>query len=301
MKNIATLLLLTLTLTTCAKEAPSRSNNPVSPSVPQAESPQKPKQPASPTIEKPQVEHPPLHPAFSINREDLMMLIRELPQEVQHKIIDSPSAFLADIEHIIPLYRKDPMLFKLIDKKHALPSDYVPQDLTELSAQGIKISKQELYLRKIIIDDLKKMIEDAKKEDNVELIPASCYRSYATQKRIYQWEVDTYGQEQADRESARPGTSQHQSGLAIDFYPIDSKMAQLPTGKWLAENAYRYGFSLSYPEEQEALTGYMYEPWHYRYITPAGTQLEKKYFIYQQYLLEFLDKHMGEILKKYKK
>lgn len=300
MKKLAILLMAaSLALTACAQKAPSRPTRP-SPAKETATAPIAPLPPSSPRLERPTVERPPLHPDFSINRDQLSTLISDLPQQVKRNIMASPAAFLADLAKIIPLYRKDPMLFKLIDKKHSLPADYAPQDLIELSSQGIKISKQELYLRKILIDDLKKMISDAKKE-GIELIPASCYRSYATQKRIYQWEVDTYGQEQADRESARPGTSQHQSGLAIDFYPIDSSMADLPAGKWLASNAYKYGFTISYPQGQEELTGYMYEPWHYRYISPQGANLQKKYFIHQQLLLEFLDKHMQDILKNYKK
>jgi D-alanyl-D-alanine carboxypeptidase len=100
--------------------------------------------------------------------------------------------------------------------------------------------------------------------------------------------VKAYGKEQADRESAQPGKSQHQLGLTIDFGSITDEFAYTPEGKWLRENSWKYGFSLSYPEDMEWLTGYRHECWHFRYITPLGTKMEKEFFNgIQQYMLQY--------------
>ena len=104
--------------------------------------------------------------------------------------------------------------------------------------------------------------------------------------------MKTYGQETADRESARPGASQHQLGTAIDFGSITDAFARTRAGKWLFAHAGEYGFSLSYPQGYEGITGYRYESWHYRYVTKAGVLLQRKYFgDIQQYLMEFLDQN----------
>jgi D-alanyl-D-alanine carboxypeptidase len=130
----------------------------------------------------------------------------------------------------------------------------------------------------------------AAKRSGITLVFSSGYRSFEYQKYVYAREVKTYGQEVADRESARPGASQHQLGTAIDFGSITDAFAQSRAGKWLAAHAEEYGFSLSYPLGYEGVTGYRYESWHYRFITKAGTLLQKRYFDdIQQYMLEFLN------------
>ena len=91
----------------------------------------------------------------------------------------------------------------------------------------------------------------------------------------------------AERESARPGASQHQLGTAIDFGSITDAFAQTRAGKWLVAHAWEYGFSLSYPQGDEGITGYRYESWHYRFITKPGVLLQRRYFgNIQQYLLD---------------
>lgn len=129
--------------------------------------------------------------------------------------------------------------------------------------------------------------------DGITLVFSSAYRSYDYQKAVYERNVRQLGQEQADRESARPGTSQHQLGTTVDFGSITDAFAETPAGKWLLENAWRYGFSLSYPDGYESLTGYRHEIWHYRYISRAAARLERDYFgSIQHYLLVFLADHL---------
>jgi len=102
------------------------------------------------------------------------------------------------------------------------------------------------------------------------LRPLSGYRSYSTQVSVYQSEVNAYGQAVADTQSARPGTSEHQTGLAIDVggggCGIEDCFGNTAEGKWLAAEAHKYGFIIRYPEGKQSVTGYRYEPWHIRYI-----------------------------------
>lgn len=98
------------------------------------------------------------------------------------------------------------------------------------------------------------------------LFVKSDYRSYYDQRYIYNGYVARDGKEAADRYSARPGHSEHQSGLAFDLNELSYAFGESPEGIWLAENCHKYGFILRYPRDKEALTGYMYEPWHVRYI-----------------------------------
>ena len=94
----------------------------------------------------------------------------------------------------------------------------------------------------------------------------SGYRSYYTQQYLYNSYVSTYGRESADTFSARPGHSEHQTGLAFDVGSIDDYYGDTPAGIWLKENAHYYGFIIRYPKGKEHITGYKYEPWHIRYL-----------------------------------
>ena len=109
------------------------------------------------------------------------------------------------------------------------------------------------------------MAEAAKKEGyNIPLV--SGYRSYELQKTIYNNYIDIYGQAATDTFSAKPGHSEHQSGLAMDVGKIDDNYGNTSEGKWLALNANKYGFIIRYPKGKEHITGYKYEPWHIRYL-----------------------------------
>ena len=99
-----------------------------------------------------------------------------------------------------------------------------------------------------------------------------------------------YGRETADRESALPGLSQHQLGTAIDFGMISDGYEKTSEGKWVTAHAWEYGFTLSYPQGYEQVTGYRYESWHYRYLTRPGALMQREFFgDVQQYLLEFVN------------
>jgi len=116
------------------------------------------------------------------------------------------------------------------------------------------------------------MTEAANVED-IELRALSAYRSNDYQNNLYENYKARDGQELADKYSARPGHSEHQTGLAIDINSVSVSFEDSVEYKWLAENAFNFGFILRYPNGKEDETGYMYEPWHYRYV---GVNVAKK-------------------------
>ena len=179
-------------------------------------------------------------------------------------------------------------LFLLVDKQHPLGASYVPFDLVNLKSYPVKTTWPHVELRKAVMPEVLAMVRAAR-ADGVTLTSSSGYRSYEYQKGVFQREVETYGRETAERESARAGYSQHQLGTAVDFGSISDDYERTSEGRWVAAHAWQYGFSLSYPAEYEQVTGYRHESWHYRYITPEGALLQRQYFRdVQQYLLEFL-------------
>ena len=146
----------------------------------------------------------------------------------------------------------------ICNKYHKLKSDYVP-DLVSLNGYGGGKMEREAA------EYFKKMSDEAKK-DGLKIQNVSGYRSYWDQDYIYKNYVSRDGQAKADTYSARAGTSEHQTGLATDINSVSSKFENTKEFKWLSENAYKYGFILRYPKGKEHITGYMYEPWHYRYV-----------------------------------
>jgi len=110
-----------------------------------------------------------------------------------------------------------------------------------------------------------KMVKAAK-EVGYNIYITSGFRSYATQKTIYNNYVKNDGKKNADTYSARPGHSEHQTGLAIDINQIKESFGYTEEGKWINDNCYKYGFILRYPKGKDSITGYIYEPWHLRYV-----------------------------------
>lgn len=174
-------------------------------------------------------------------------------------------------------------LWVIANKQRPLnPKDYAPQLVTPKMALRLQPTAAEMKVSTAMKADLESM-DAAAKQAGLSLMLASGYRSYQTQVAVYNNEVKTYGQAMADRESARPGFSEHQTGLAADLAPasgtcvVEDCFATTPEGKWVAEHAYEYGFVIRYQNGQEAVTGYRYEPWHVRYIGKAlAAELHKQ-------------------------
>lgn len=200
----------------------------------------------------------------------------------------SPEEFLADLQRVLDADSDDLLL--LCDKKHYLPDGYKPEDLVLLeSNENYNVNRNNLYLRVPAERALRKMGAAARRL-GLTLLVSSSYRSYDYQVTVYNRLVELDGQEEADRESARPGTSQHQTGSVVDFGSIDNDYAQTRVGKWLLEHAAEFGWSLSFPDGYEDVTGYRYECWHFRYLGEEACAFQEKWFgNIQQFMLEFIN------------
>lgn len=159
--------------------------------------------------------------------------------------------------------------YTLLDTLHALPPEYAPPDLVPASEAGLAGDHR---VRRVVLADLRELVAAAAANGTpIEL--QSAYRSYAYQERTFRYWVERDGYEYALRSSARAGHSEHQLGTAIDVrseggvapWSLED-WAATPAGGWMAENAWRFGFVMSYPAGGEAVTCYVYEPWHYRYV-----------------------------------
>jgi D-alanyl-D-alanine carboxypeptidase len=233
---------------------------------------------------------PPVHPAFDLTLPELESLIEALPDEVRQRILAAPQEFLA----LVLLALEEPRpLTVLVDKATPLGPAYVPEDIIALDtlADRLALSRAGHELAAIATDPLLEMNEAARR-DNITLLVSSAYRSFEYQKSVYSRWVQELGQEQADRVSARAGTSQHQLGTTVDFGCICPAFADQAAGRWLAANAWEFGFSMSYPPGGEEITGYSYEPWHFRYVGRPVAELEQRFFAgIQQWMLEFLHRN----------
>ncbi|MFJ7972279.1 D-alanyl-D-alanine carboxypeptidase family protein [Psychrobacillus sp. NPDC096389] len=159
----------------------------------------------------------------------------------------------------------------IASKKYPLPSTYAPGESKEARAAFEEMAAEATL-------------------SGYELVAFSTYRSFDYQTTLYEKYVSNDGQEAADRYSARPGYSEHQTGLAFDIgeqhfeqHFARESFGETEAGKWVAANAHKYGFIMRYPNGKEKITGYMYEPWHFRYVGKelapkvyeAGTTLEE--------------------------
>ena len=154
-----------------------------------------------------------------------------------------------------------------VNKKTTLRADYEPEDLKAIPEY--MNPDRSMMLRK---PALRKLVAlwHAAEFDGINLKVVSAYRSYDYQEGLFQRYSDNYGPEEANRFSARAGQSEHQLGTTVDFggtaFDLNAAFAETDQGIWLADNAHLFGFVMSYPEGAEDITGYIYEPWHYRYI-----------------------------------
>ncbi len=168
----------------------------------------------------------------------------------------------------------------VVNKKRALPNNFYPNDLVSVgSGQTI---------RSVGATSLSKLLSAAKKA-GVGMYVISGFRSQGSQASIYNSYVTRDGQVAADRYSARPGHSEHQTGLAADLgngnCNLDGCFANTPAGKWLASNAHKYGFIIRYPSGKESITGYIYEPWHVRYVgVDVATKIKNSGQTLEQYM-----------------
>lgn len=178
----------------------------------------------------------------------------------------------------------------LLDTVFMLTADYYPGDLVDTSNADLNSG---YAVRSLVIGDLRAMAEAAR-ANGTPIAVVSGFRSHAQQASTFDYWVSVGGYEQALRTSARAGHSEHQLGTTLDFTSAGGKApweyadwAQTPAGAWMAANAWRYGFVMSYPAGAFATTGYDYEPWHYRYVgRPIAAEVQAAGVPLRQYLWE---------------
>jgi D-alanyl-D-alanine carboxypeptidase len=160
----------------------------------------------------------------------------------------------------------------VVDKQTGLPADYAPPDLVTIGP-GFIAPGFSGRLRAEAYKALKLMLSDAFDAGN-DIYVRSAYRSYAEQAATFAYWVSVLGEAEARRVSAEAGHSEHQLGTTVDLtdasvgFDLTESFGASASGQWLMSNAHLYGFALSYPAGAEHITGYAYEPWHWRYIGP---------------------------------
>lgn len=165
-----------------------------------------------------------------------------------------------------------------VSKNYKLPADYVPDDLV------IFTLLPEKKIRRVVSIALDKMCVAALK-DNMRLIPFSGYRSFAYQKQLYDNYVLENGREKADTYSARPGHSEHQTGLAVDIRSstLEDNLTENDY-QWVLKHCYKFGFIVRYPANSSEVTGYKEEPWHLRYLgVELATTLHDNNMLFDDY------------------
>lgn len=209
------------------------------------------------------------------------------PKKQPAKAAADTEAMLADIEVVA----EPASMAVLVNKQRKLPENYSPTDLVFPNVPYLLPEKSEKRkLRKEAATALEALFAAAK-ADGISLAGVSAYRSHAYQKALFNRYVQKDGLEKARTYSAVPGTSEHETGLAIDVSGIDGKcaatscFADTKEAKWLAEHAQEYGFIIRYPEGKEAITGYIYEPWHLRYVgTEIAQEIKAQGITLEEYL-----------------
>ncbi|MEC1722671.1 D-alanyl-D-alanine carboxypeptidase family protein [Schinkia azotoformans] len=204
-------------------------------------------------------------------------------------------AYLQDAlltDHII--VENPDSLLVLVNKNNALPKDYVPQDLT---VPNVNFPFQEYDSKKLMRKDaataLEEMFREAKRE-NINLYAVSGYRSYDRQNEIFASKVIRSGMESAGQFSAKPGESEHQTGLAMDLtspsvnYGLSQQFGETKEGQWIKKNAHKFGFIIRYQKGKESITGYQFEPWHVRYVGKNAAQvIAEQNLTFEEYINKY--------------
>ncbi|MDR2181349.1 MAG: M15 family metallopeptidase [Treponema sp.] len=209
-----------------------------------------------------------------------------IPSGMVREIRENESAFLARLEKVTA---GDRFLRILVDKEHPLPETYEPEDLVELRYRSYRAGITDVMMLREEAETALEAMAAAAKAAGITLTVSSADRSDEYQAGSFQRWTRRLGPAQAERVSARPGHSQHQTGLVVDFGSISNDFAETAAGRWVREHAGEYGWSLSFPRGYEALTGYDWESWHYRYVGRDLVDFIDRWFGgLQQHALRFI-------------
>lgn len=193
------------------------------------------------------------------NKENIKLIVKENPNI---KVSKTSKGY--NIKYNYGITYIDEII--IANKTYSLPSNYIPSNLVNINGYVKVVDYVKTAFNELVSDST---------SIGLNIYASSGYRSYSDQKYIYNNYVKYDGQLNADTYSARAGHSEHQTGLAIDVNSVDSSFEGTDESNWLKENCYKYGFIIRYPKGKENITGYMYEPWHIRYI---GKELAKNLY-----------------------
>lgn len=178
----------------------------------------------------------------------------------------------------------------MVNKYYHLSEDYEPDDLVNVNNRYYYGENHRI--RSVVYEAFIDMWNQAY-QDGIYLIINSSYRSYQEQQQVYDQYKNNYGTTYADSIAARPGYSEHQTGLSIDIfsteYTTTANFKGSPAHEWLVENAYQYGFIQRYQEDNESITGFSEEAWHWRYVgVEVATYLHEHNITFDEYYAYFL-------------
>ena len=183
-------------------------------------------------------------------------------------------------------------LFLLVNKgpENHLDPSYKAEDLEPIKYYAADRNKYTRFMRAEAAEAFHRLVETAA-EEGIDIVMTTAYRSYEFQQILWDNYVAQKGEEEANKTSARPGESEHQTGLAVDLstseidYRNSSDFADTAAGRWVAENAHKFGFILRFPEDKTDITGYSYEPWHIRYVgLTAAADIYEENLTLEEYL-----------------
>ena len=208
----------------------------------------------------------------------VMVVQGQLSKPGAHTAVDGDPSSSAPAFDTQALSLDDPAsLWVVVNKLRPLaPADYTPADLVDVPVDSVNPPRLRAEASAAVVA----MFAAFADQTGLAMQSQSAFRSYSSQQSVYAGWVDSLGQEGADLTSARPGFSEHQTGLAIDIAALpaecslDQCFADTPQGEWAQAKAWEFGFIVRYPEGMTAVTGYEYEPWHLRYVGVAlATQM----------------------------
>lgn len=196
-----------------------------------------------------------------------------------------------NIGQLINIHHEQSMT-ALVNKQHSLKPDYEPEDLVSVTVPTLSERPEPNKLRQEAATALKKMFSEALTA-NIKLYALSGYRSYETQLKLFNNYSKREGEEAANRYSARAGQSEHQTGLAMDVtsksvdFQLHEMFGETKEGIWVKNNAHTFGFIIRYPKNKEEITGYIYEPWHLRYLgVDVATAVYISELTYEEFLVK---------------
>lgn len=176
----------------------------------------------------------------------------------------------------------------LVNKYNQLPAGFTQRNLVNMAKKYTASDGKQYLLEKTAYEKYVQMA-DAAKKDGVSLRVVSAYRTEDFQRKLYNKKLKSTGKSNADNYSARPGFSEHQTGLAVDINSTRTSFENTSAFKWLQKNAYKYGYILRYQKGKEWITGYAYEPWHYRYVgIDAARIIYQEGITYEEYYSKYV-------------